>query len=560
MMKNPTRVLLIEDNPGDARLIWETLSETQHGSFDIQWVTNLKAGLEQLAQEPSDVILLDLFLSDSSGLDTFFDIHAQAFHTPIILLTGLDNKEIALRAVREGAQDYLVKGEVSGNLLARAISYAIERKRAEEALKYRLEFENLITVISTHFINLPTEQIDEGIHHALQTIGEFFGADRGRVLIFSEDRSTVSATHEWCAEGIASQAPCWQELPLSSLPWTMNQFERLETLVVASVAALPFEAAAEKAMLEAQNICSLINVPLVHQGVCIGFLDFHSVEQPRFWPPDVITLLKMAGEMFVNALQRKEAEDRLRQFTNELQTRNRDLDAFASMVAHDLRQPLGPIVGYAELLEIDYASLPPDKLLKHLRLIAESGRKMGRIIDALLLLARAAQMTVELVLVNMGDVVGDVLNQLGYMIQSRRAQISLPECWPLAMGHIPLLEQVWVNYLSNALKYGGSPPCLELGFDIPLQDATSPSPPMARFWLHDNGPGIASQDQARLFNPFIQVGQDASLGHGLGLYIVQRIVNKLGGQVGVESEPGQGSTFFFTLPLAVPPLSTPPDL
>jgi signal transduction histidine kinase len=108
------------------------------------------------------------------------------------------------------------------------------------------------------------------------------------------------------------------------------------------------------------------------------------------------------------------------------------------------------------------------------------------------------------------------------------------------LGYGPWVEEVWANYVSNAIKYGGTPPRVEVG-------ATSLPDGMVRFWVRDNGPGIAPENQARLFAEFERL-QTKAEGHGLGLSIVKRIVQRLGGQVGVESQAGQGSTFSFTLP------------
>jgi signal transduction histidine kinase len=116
------------------------------------------------------------------------------------------------------------------------------------------------------------------------------------------------------------------------------------------------------------------------------------------------------------------------------------------------------------------------------------------------------------------------------------------------VGYGPWVEVVWTNYLSNAIKYGGRPPMVELG----AQELPSPTNglPTVRFWVHDNGPGLSDNEQARLFTPFERLHQTRAPGHGLGLSIVQRVVTKLGGQVGVESNgvEGQGCIFYFTLP------------
>jgi len=129
------KVLMIEDNPRDARLIREMLSEVRGALFDLKCADQLSTGLERLAAGGVDVLLLDLILPDSQGLNTFAKAYAQAPEIPIVVLTGLDDETLAVKAVREGAQDYLVKGQVDGNLLERSMRYAIERKWAEEALR-----------------------------------------------------------------------------------------------------------------------------------------------------------------------------------------------------------------------------------------------------------------------------------------------------------------------------------------------------------------------------------------------------------------------------------------
>ena len=118
---------------------------------------------------------------------------------------------------------------------------------------------------------------------------------------------------------------------------------------------------------------------------------------------------------------------------------------------------------------------------------------------------------------------------------------STQGAWPVALGHAPWVEEVWVNYLTNAAKYGG--PTVTLG-------AETTADGQARFWVHDDGPGLSPEAQAQLFVPFSRVGALSVDGHGLGLSIVRRIAERLGGTCGVESAPGRGTRFWFALPLA----------
>jgi len=133
MASQPIRILLVEDNPADARLLQEALAETAE-PFDVSHVELLQAALDRVASEPFDAVLLDLFLPDSRGMETVERATAAVPQAPIVVLTGSDDEAVAIEAVRRGAQDFLVKGFADGRSLARAIRYAVERKRAEEAL------------------------------------------------------------------------------------------------------------------------------------------------------------------------------------------------------------------------------------------------------------------------------------------------------------------------------------------------------------------------------------------------------------------------------------------
>jgi two-component system sensor histidine kinase/response regulator len=231
-------------------------------------------------------------------------------------------------------------------------------------------------------------------------------------------------------------------------------------------------------------------------------------------------------------LQRSEA--RLYQHIATLQAKNKELDTYASMVAHDLKDPL-----YAMLLTSTLITSTPDltstELKKYLQQITSTAHQMKSIINNLLLFAKVNNIQELAERVNMDQAVANALDRLQYTIQERHAQIDIPEVWP------PWIEEVWANYLSNALKHGIPPPQIALGASTQVDG-------MVRYWIRDNGPGISTHDQAQLFRPFSQIDNTCNSGNGLGLSIVQRIVEKLGGQAGCESELGKGSLFFFTLP------------
>lgn len=377
MSSEAIKALLIEDNPGDQLLMQEMLGDTERAFLELECVERLSTGLARLGAGDIDIVLLDLTLPDSMGLDTFIHFQTQAPQVPVIVLTGLDDEEVAVQAVREGAQDYLFKGQFYDDVLIRAIRYAIERKRTEETLRQR---------------------------------------------------------------------------------------------------------------------------------------------------------------------------------TIELQARNAELDAFAHTVAHDLKNPLGAIIGFADLLVRKHDQVPPHRQVQYLEFILQGSQKMSDIIEALLLLSQVRTQEVEIVPLDMEEIIAEVLQRLAPMIDQYQAEVTLPDAWPTALGYAPWIEEVWINYINNALKYGGQLPQVQIGVSASsVEDcAGSDARPMIRFWVRDNGPGLTSPQCAQLFTPFTRLGQNHVEGHGLGLSIVQRIVEKIGGTVGVASEVGKGSTFSFTLPAAMP--------
>jgi signal transduction histidine kinase len=222
-----------------------------------------------------------------------------------------------------------------------------------------------------------------------------------------------------------------------------------------------------------------------------------------------------------------------------------DLDAYAHTVAHDLKNPAGLVIGYSEYLSKEWQSMPLDEILNCLQTVARVGHKLNDIIDELLLFAEVQDSQVEVRPLDMGDLVAEALDRVHPSIEEYQAEVSVPDTWPAVIGYRQWIEEVWVNYLSNALKYGGRPPRVELGSERQPDGAV-------RFWVRDNGNGLAPADQAQVFKRFARAGSKRIQGHGLGLSIVQRIIEKLGGTVGVESsqKPGEGCTFYFVLPAA----------
>ena len=245
----------------------------------------------------------------------------------------------------------------------------------------------------------------------------------------------------------------------------------------------------------------------------------------------------------------KKAEDVMKkindQLTIEIEKRGKlieDLDDFAHTVAHDLRNSLGSIFSASEIMEDIIEKNDKKLLLEITDLIKYSANKSIKITHELLILATTEKQDVQRKKLHMKAIFSEAKKQLSELIKDSGAIIKEPADWPDAIGYSPWIEEVWTNYLSNAIKYGGSPPVVEVGADV-LSDRR------ISFWITDNGPGISPANRERLFKDFVRLAPKRAKGYGLGLYIVKKIIEKLDGTVGIENtENGKGAKFYFILP------------
>ncbi len=249
------------------------------------------------------------------------------------------------------------------------------------------------------------------------------------------------------------------------------------------------------------------------------------------------------AELRAEVHERQRAQEALLERTIELEKRNEELEAYAHTVAHDLKSPLTTLVGFSQLLEKRHSKMSEEKLIEYYNVIAQHARKIADIVDALLLLANVRKVgSVQTEPLDLPRLIENTRCRLADALAESQAEIITPDEWLPVIGYPAWVEEILVNYISNAIKYGGRPPYIEVGM-------TNLGNGYARLWVRDNGKGLTPEEQARLFTPFTRLNQTAAPGYGLGLSIVQSIAEKLNGQVGVESEVGKGSTFYFTLPM-----------
>lgn len=241
--------------------------------------------------------------------------------------------------------------------------------------------------------------------------------------------------------------------------------------------------------------------------------------------------------------QLTEQHQKVQTYAAELESRNAELDAFSHTVAHDLRRPLTHVVSYANLIRQTANDQLTAETAEFLVRIEKAAMKMSEMIQNLLMLAQLRQAGEITESVQMSEVVAAALQRLQPDIQKRGVQVKVEQPIPNALGYGPWLEEVFANLISNAVQY--------IGHENPAPTVTIRAKSLVecvRYEIIDNGLGVHPEHQPHLFNMLTRFHTNESSGTGLGLSIVKRIINKLGGTVGLESQPGHGSTFWFTLP------------
>jgi light-regulated signal transduction histidine kinase (bacteriophytochrome) len=320
-------------------------------------------------------------------------------------------------------------------------------------------------------------------------------------------------------------------------------------LHVPDVRTLPPEASAERAEFEAENIQSVIMVPLVFEGQVSGYMGFDAVHRRVEWPADIVVLLRITGEIVFNALHRRRSEAAIREqaqalehANTALERSNEELKQFAYIASHDLREPLRAIAGFSALLAQRYTGKLDQDADDYIRFITGSAGRMHDMINDLLSYSRLDSRVEPPQACDMNQMLALAQSNLLTAIAEQHARIT-HDALPVVQADATQMIQLLQNLVANGIKFhDGAPPQVHVGAQKRGADW--------QFSVRDNGIGIDPRHAETVFQIFRRLHtSDRYAGTGIGLAVCKRIVERHGGRIWVERNADKGSTFHFTLPV-----------
>jgi signal transduction histidine kinase/CheY-like chemotaxis protein len=543
MSVGPIRVLLVEDNPGDARLLRELLKEAGGSQFDLVHVDRFGEALRVLKQEQFPVVLLDLSLPDAQGLDNISRLNSHLEGTPIVVLTGLNDEDVAVKALQQGAQDYLIKGQVDGQLLVRSLRYAIQRQKIEEVLKsHNKELSILREISETILGSLDLRSVLESILEKTMLSGSF---DLGNIRLL--DRSgqmleLVTTRGYRDPKNVLSHRRLSRAEDRASSTFGKRIFT--EPCVEENV-----QGRTGLRTLRKEGVQSLIAVPIRAEGEVLGIIQLGGREQRKFRPEEVNLLATIGNQMGV-AVQRAQLYEETKRQAVELEKANKLQADFTAMIAHDLRSPLMNIMGTAEVMTEGMFGPVSEEQKRWLAKIRGNSRALMDLVSDFLDVTKleAGYVDVRKEAVELRRLIQKSVEDYAVLAQDKKIALTanVEPALPTINVDPRRLDQVLTNLISNALKFTAEGGKVEVG-------GARVNATQANVWVRDSGNGIPADELGHLFAKYRQCSNarvSDQKGTGLGLVICKMIVEAHGGKIWVESQEGKGSTFYFSLPLS----------
>ena len=514
-MSKPLRILLVEDNPGDADLIREMLPSSEDSDFRVHCVARLADAVSYLQKKQTDLALLDLDLPDCSGIDTIRQARKAAPSLPIVVLTGNQDKGMGTAAVQGGAQDFLVKGQTHQSHLSRVIRYAVQRHGTEEKMRESERFlRSTLDALSAHIAIIDASGQILAVNKAWR---EFVGTNGSNILRINEGTNYFDACRA-IAHVDTQDARC----------------------------AMAFSDGLHS-VLEGQKDLFEIEYPI-------------RTPQGRLWFHGRVTPFPGEGERRVvvahdNITERKQAEDEQGRLAAQLRHayKMEAIGTLAGGIAHDFNNILSSVLGYVELSLMDTPK--NSQLENNLQEVYRAGMRAKELVQQILTFARKDKNQIQ------PTQISTIAREASKLIRSiipTSIDVRLKvDSEAFVMAEPTQMHQIFMNLFTNAAQAmensGGkmTVTITETTLDRWFNSMHAVFKPgnYIKIIVADTGIGIAQHDLDKIFDPYF-TSKGGAEGTGLGLSVVHGIVKSHGGEIAVKSKQGRGTTVTIYLPLS----------
>ncbi len=528
------RILVVDDEPEVLDLCTRVL---EVGGYQVKAVLSGEEAIEAVGDEKFDLVLADIKMPGLDGLETVQAIREIEPNTVGVVMTGYGTMETAIKALRLGMEDFIVK-PFSPEQLTQVIASALEKERLEQE---NVRLRALIPLYELSKAFMTVTHLQELLDEIVQVSCQETGADRASLMLSGQEdetltiqaaiglpQETVENTTLRLGEGIAGRVAQQEEpLVLDNRVPPPEEFQKL---------------------MKQDQISSAVCIPLLVRDEIIGVLNLSKLGNvPPFTESDVELISVLAGQAAI-AIKNAHLFEEIQEAYRELKKLDELKSEFINVAAHELRTPLAILLGYAALLE-ERADGTDEK---YLQAIVHNAMRLKKLVTAMVNLRylETGEMELELQELHLSDVVDLVVEDLGFLAEEKEQEliIEIPRDLPAIWADKGKLHLIVSNLVSNAIKFtpeGGNIKVEALVEDDELKVA-----------VKDTGIGIPSEEYDRIFDRFYQVEDSLRRQHpglGLGLSIVKGLVELHQGRIWVESQVGQGSTFYFTISMHLAP-------
>lgn len=414
-----------------------------------------------------------------------------------------------------------------------AIRDITRQKETEQELKHQAEMQKLLMKISTGYINLPLDKVEDSIKESLQELGEFASADRAYIFDIDFAKGTFTNTHEWCAPGVKPEIEYNQDLPIKLLNARIDLYVKGESFVIDDVSELGDDIF--RKMLEDQKIKSLVSVPVMAGKYCVGFVGFDSVMAKHTYSKKDVGLLKLFAELLINIRTRSQNEKELGELLNTATNQNKRLKDFSYITSHNFRSSVANLLSLTEVMESDPGNS------EYLGMFKITTQKLSEAIENLNELLNLENETAVLKKedCNLLKTVGDVLELNNQTLKEKEITVELDVDKHLHIrGSSAYLVSIFHNIITNAIKYGTTDGSKKIEISAKRINKE------VQVMVKDHGLGIdLNRFKDKIFKLGARFHSKEGVGQGLGLFMTKHQIEAMGGRIELESEVNTGTTF-----------------